>query len=367
MNLLIKFISRRKKYFLIVVLPTVLVALYCILIASNQYETEARFFIKSGSNSDGASSASLVGAAPTISEQVTLSVVDYLQSYDVVRLLKESFNIAEIYNRPRLDVFARLDSNASDERVKKYLFKNFPMIDAYVDINSGLGVIKVRAFSAEEARAVAVCMLKGADQLVQQFSQRAERDALSVAQDDVVKAEAALVQQKQKMAMFRANKAIIDPERTSSSMSDLVAGLEQQLAQAKIDLQAASRYLDRDSPKVLQLQEQIASLRGQIDIQRQSMTQPKDSLANTLSGYEQLQVRTQFAEANLTSALTSLQAARLEAAKHHLFLIQVVQPNLPQEAEFPKRIIMILTVFVVLNTFFGIGWLIFTGIKEHAA
>jgi capsular polysaccharide transport system permease protein len=312
-------------------------------------------------------SASLVSAAPTISEQVTLSVVDYLQSYDVVRLLRKSFNISEIYNRPRLDVLARLGSNDSDERVKKYLFKNFSMVDAYVDINSGLGVIKVRAFSPEDARAVADRMLEGADQLVQQFSQRAERDALSVAQDAVVKAEAALVEQKQEMARFRANKAIIDPERTSTSMSDLVTGLEQQLAQAKVDLQAASRYLDGNSPKVHQLQEQIASLNGQIDIQRQSMTRPQDSLANTLSGYEQLQVRAQFAEANLTSALTSLQTARLEAAKHHLFLIQVVQPNLPQESEFPRRIIMVLTVFVVLNTFFGIGWLIFTGIKEHAA
>ncbi|WP_053572640.1 hypothetical protein [Caballeronia cordobensis] len=366
------FVEKRKTYLLWVVLPTLLVALYFVLLASDQYESEARFFIKSGSDSSrsqamSGAGAALLSSAPSISEEVTLSVVDYLQSYDAIRHLREAVDLPKVYNRPTFDVVSRLGSNNTDERLRKYLFKNFGMVDAYVDINSGLGVLKVRAFSPADANAISKRMLDGADKLVQEFSQRAEQDALGLAEANVSKAEEALVEQKARMAQFRASRSILDPERTSNTMTDLLAGLEQQRAQAQVDLTSALRYLDKNSPRIVELQRQVASLQAQIDAQKQTLTRPQGSLANTLSSYEEMRVRTQFAEANLTSALTSLQQARDEAARHHLFLVAVVKPNLPQESEFPKRIVAILTVFAVMNAVFGIGWLILTGIREHVA
>ncbi|MGK8205109.1 hypothetical protein ACRS8P_21065 [Burkholderia cenocepacia] len=361
-------IRQHKLYVRVVVLPTLIVAIYYIIFASSQYQTEARFFIKSGSPSGNELPSALsVTAGQSAAAAVTLAAVDYLKSPDVLAFLRTRMNLVDMYNKPKLDIFYRLGGNGSEQRLSRYLFGQLPMIDVYVDINSQLGVVKVRAFSPKDAEAIADAMLQGADDLVDRFSKRAEQDTLAVAQESVANAEQELIRQKGLMAAFRARKAIIDPERASAGMTDMISSLSQQLAQAKVDLSTTQKYLDGNSPKVNQLRQQVAALQAQIAAVGQSSTEPHESLASALSGYEQIQAHTQFAEANLTSALSSLENARLEAAKQHLFLVKVVKPTAAEESEYPRRILIIVSAFVVLNVFFGIGWLILVGIKEHVA
>jgi len=48
-------------------------------------------------------------------------------------------------------------------------------------------------------------------------------------------------------------------------------------------------------------------------------------------------------------------------------VVNVVRPNLPERALFPKASMMIATVFLALLLSYAIGWLMLAGMREHAA
>jgi capsular polysaccharide transport system permease protein len=65
--------------------------------------------------------------------------------------------------------------------------------------------------------------------------------------------------------------------------------------------------------------------------------------------------------------LNALENARLQAMRQQLFVVDVVRPNLPERALFPRRTMMVATVFLALLLSYSIGWLIIAGMREHAA
>ncbi|MNY72224.1 hypothetical protein D3C86_2107300 [compost metagenome] len=66
----------------------------------------------------------------------------------------------------------------------------------------------------------------------------------------------------------------------------------------------------------------------------------------------------------VASATTSLNAATLDARRQHLYLDRVVEPNLPDEAEEPRRFRVLMAVFASLLLAYGAGWLILAGLRE---
>jgi len=61
-----------------------------------------------------------------------------------------------------------------------------------------------------------------------------------------------------------------------------------------------------------------------------------------------------------------LKQAQADAKRKQLYLIRVVEPNLPVKSEFPERGSIILTVFGSLFFLYAIGWLLWAGVKEHS-
>ena len=86
-----------------------------------------------------------------------------------------------------------------------------------------------------------------------------------------------------------------------------------------------------------------------------------------LAGYERLLLEREFADRQLASATSSLEGARSDAQRQHLFLVRVVQPNLAEYPLYPKRWTTAIGVFIGLLTAYGIGWLLLAGVREHAA
>ena len=106
---------------------------------------------------------------------------------------------------------------------------------------------------------------------------------------------------------------------------------------------------------------------GQLASQRGRLTGGDASLAPTVAGYERLSVDRELATKAYGSALQSLETARLDAQKQHVYLVRVVEPNLPQKSTYPLRAVTVLGVFGALLLAYGIGWLIVVGVREHAA
>src|ERR1700761_6409310 len=97
--------------FLLVVLPTLLVAGYYYLAAADQYESEAHFVVSSNSSSAPSVGGfgSLLGIAAGGSSQGQISAVtDYLQSHAAVDALGRNIDIVAIFRRPEADALSRL-------------------------------------------------------------------------------------------------------------------------------------------------------------------------------------------------------------------------------------------------------------------
>ena len=60
-------------------------------------------------------------------------------------------------------------------------------------------------------------------------------------------------------------------------------------------------------------------------------------------------------------------AASFEAARQQLYIERVVEPNLPDYPLHPERIRLVLTVFFDNLLLLLIGWLVYSGVREHVA
>jgi capsular polysaccharide transport system permease protein len=72
-----------------------------------------------------------------------------------------------------------------------------------------------------------------------------------------------------------------------------------------------------------------------------------------------------FADTGLTSALSSLEAARVEAQRQQLFVVRVISPNEPQRPDYYQRWIVVVAVFAGTLLVFAIGALVFSAIRDR--
>ena len=365
----------KRRYLLFFVgLPTLLAALYLFLFAADQYQSEAHFYVigSSGSSSDSGSSGG-VGAllngsgATSKAEAETLAVLDYFNSHDAVRDLRKNMDLPGVYRRPEADIMARLSKDATAEEIYNYLYVIFPKIDAYIDFNNGVGVLKVRGFRPEDSQAVADSMLKSGEKLMDDLSRRVRDQILDTARSEVTRAEGRVAQVSTQITDFRLHHEAIDPDKSADTVLSVIGGLEAGLAQAQSTLKAKQAYLKPDSPEYIALLNQIAGLNSEIESQRRRLTGADGSMAPTVEAYDNLLVERDFAEKDYTSALAALETARIEASQQHYYLVRVVEPNKAEKSEYPKRFMTLLVIFFGLWLLFGIVSLIVTGIRDHAS
>src|SRR5437868_1761812 len=102
-----------RRWFLgIVVLPALLVALYLFAYASDQYESEAHFLVRtsSGSVAPAAGVSAVIGLVTGSSggNNEAMSVADYLTSHDAVDRLQKEDRLIDRFRRPGVDLLSRL-------------------------------------------------------------------------------------------------------------------------------------------------------------------------------------------------------------------------------------------------------------------
>jgi capsular polysaccharide transport system permease protein len=169
------------------------------------------------------------------------------------------------------------------------------------------------------------------------------------------------------MTKFRDREKTIDPGKSSAIVMELVGRLEGQLAQTRAEITEASAYLKPDNAKLLSLRNKADSIENQIVVEKKRLTGDSTALAPMVAAYERLLLEREFSDKDYASAMLSQETARTEAMKQHYYLVRVVEPNLPEKALYPKRILTVVTLFVALCFAYGIGWLIISGIREHTA
>ena len=364
-----EFLRQRARWLLIVVLPTLLVGSYYWFIAAGQYESEAHILVRS-TQASGASSAGLgqalsfiggLSAAPSDAA----SVSDYLSSHDSVEMLREREQLVERFRRPEADILSRLTpANPTPERLLRFFRQH---VDVKLEPESGITVIKVRSFRPQDSYQIVNALLRLGERRVNTLNARAYESSLRMATLQLSEAERLLRVSQQQITAFRQQRRNIDPMATGQAQIEVVSGLQARLAQTRAQRASMLGSIAPSSPQARAMDGRVRALETQVASESSRLTGGSQAIAAKMGDYQELQLRQQFAAKRYDSAAAALQAARDQAQKQQLFVVRVVEPNLPGKALYPKSATIIITLFVSLMLCYALGWLIVAGVKEHAA
>lgn len=352
-------------FLLVVVLPTLIAAIYFLFIASPRYVSEALFIVRAPAQSQTSQlGVVLQGVGFSSQPADAFAVHDYITSRDGLADLDRRYNLRSIWGRPGVDIFSRYphpfegDSQESLHRS----FKRFVTV-GYAS-QTGISTLRVQAFTPADAQRLANAMLEQGENLVNQLNQRASEDAVRDARQRVAEAQARLVASQQALSAFRTREQFIDPARAAAESTQLIGSLLASAAQLRAERSQLAAEAPQ-SPQLPAMDGRIRAYEAQIEAERAKIAGNSSSLAPRVGDYETLTLQSEIADRELVAATSALTTAGLEARRQKLYLERIAAPRLADEAQLPNRPLSILTVLLTCLLIYGVGLLVVSSLREH--
>ena len=351
---------------LVVLLPTLLAAGYFGLVASDVYVSESRFLVRSPQRQmQSGLGALLQGTMFSRAQDDTYSVHDFIRSRDALRELDERLGLRAAWSDATIDPINRfpgLDPDDSFEALHRYYRRQ---ISIEYDTVSSISLLRVRAFTAQDAQRVNEMLLEMGERLVNHMNLRSRRDLIEVAEQEVRVAEARARTAAQALSSYRADRGVFDPDRQGALQMQGVARLKDELLAAETQL-AQVREASPANPQIPSLETRVSALRKRIADENARVLGRDSGLVAKSPVFDRLALDRTFADRQLATALTALDTARGEAQRKQLYLERLVQPHRPDKAVEPRRIRSVATVFLLGLGAWGVLSLVIAGVREHA-
>ncbi|WP_051390259.1 hypothetical protein [Bradyrhizobium sp. Ec3.3] len=361
--------SMRARLFVgLVLLPSFVVAVYLFLIAAHRYVSEANFIVRSaayqGAMAAGSSQAAVLASSHGAGDLAD-AVNSYIKSRDMVEQLETTNDLRKILSREESDFLYRFP-NLYRRDNREELYNHFgTMVSVEYDKTSGITAIAAVTFRPDDSQALVNALLGHAEELVNRLNERMVRDAEAYAQSVVNRAQEHLVDIGLRLVKFRNAAGSVDPSRESATALEQIAQMTTELAEMQASLQQQIS-LSPSSPAIAPLRERIRTYQEQIDREKMKIVGADRSLSGGLAEFEKLTLERQLAAREMDSALGNLTAARQDAQRQHLYLQRITQPNLADEAKYPRRFLMLAAAFGVFLAIFVVVNSILKGFREHS-
>lgn len=361
-------LKKRQWFVLFVILPTALATLYYGLFASEIYVSESRFVIKSPDQkrSQMTSLANLIQTTGLSGgQEQTSEILAFVRSRNALKALERKPDIRAKFGSTQADALARFPmffSKGTFEDLFRYYEK---MVDARLDTETGMAVITTKAFTAKDAYEINSELLTLSEKLVNQLNARARSRSISEAQRQVDVAIARAKKARVALSGYRNQQALIDPGKQAMGVIEIANTMIAQRATLQAQLDQMQRVAP-GNPSIPALRNRINAITVQINSQDGRVAGTNSGIASKIGGYEDLLVEQEFATENLNVANAALVQARAEAQRQQFYLERVVDPNLPDMALLPQRLLNIIIVAAAAACLYFIAWMFIVGILEHA-
>ncbi|MEG8018283.1 lipopolysaccharide biosynthesis protein [Sphingomonas sp. LR55] len=358
-------------FFVVVLLPCLAAALYLYGFAADQYESEAHYLVRAqgAPASSGSSIEKLLGASGSAGggggQGEANSVADFLLSHDAVDALSKQSALIARFRRPEADGLSRLPTaDPTPEALLKYYRKQ---VDVHYDTDTGITTLKVRAFRPVDAYVIARKLLGLGEGQVNTMNVRSYADAVKLSHQQLAESEAALSQVQARMTDFRQDSRDVNPQGTAEAQIGLVSKLQAELSAARSQLATTVSLIGTRNPQYAALSQQVRSLQSQVAAQSAKLAGGGNAIAAGLGDYERLRMQQGFLSKRYDAASAAFEAARQQAVRQQLYIVRIVDANMPVRSEYPKRALSLLTLFIALMVVYGLGWLVAAGVREHAS
>jgi len=350
-----------------VCLPVASAIVYFCLIASNQYVSEARFLVRTSSLGDTANLASFMqNQKISRATDETIAVTEFITSRDALANLVQNSQLLDILSRKGADVFNRFPNFYSRNNTEG-LFRHFKsFVDVHVESDSGIATLKVNAFTPEDAQRLARALLTDAEQFVNRLNTRVYRDTLALANRAVDEERAKFAGIEERLTRYRDEKRVIDPNREATVALAQLGKMMATLSQAESALSREIAETPR-SPQIASMTANVKSLREEIAKEREQISGSSASLAGKFADYDQLELDRALAASGLQTAVSQLAKARQDLEAQQYYLQTVVEPNTPDQAYYPRRVLGIALVSGMSLCIYWIVGALLRNIKEHQA
>lgn len=349
----------------LVILPFLAVTAYLYGRAANQYHSEVAFSIRS---EEGASAAAgLLGAITNLGTGSASDIdilAEYIRSQGIVETIDRELDLRAIFNRAEGDPVFTLGPDASIEELTDHWRR---MVRISFETAAGILHVETRAFTPEDAQAVAQAILRHSSALVNHLSEQARSDAVRFASEELSEAEAALYAMRAKLAAFRRENRIVDPSGDVAGQAGLVNALQTELAQALVERDMLLTYADERDQRVVQANRRIDAIEARIEAERASLGVPGAgaALPEVVGRYEELLVDLEFANTAYTQALANLAAARAESRRQSRYLAPHVRPTLAQTALYPNRALLAGLTLLFLFLGWSVAMLVYYNVRDN--
>lgn len=327
----------------VLLLPISLSAFYFGYLASDQFESETRFTVRSSTSALGKDQLANVTGIPSAKiAQDTMIVVNYIQSYEIVKALQASgVDIRRLFGSSEIDWWARLPANASSEEITEY-WKHMTKVS--VSAGSGIVILKVRAFRATDAAELVQHVMKAAELIVNDVNIRIWKDVISTADANLKHAANQLEDTRKAVADARNENSLLSVESSADLVNGLISTLETQRLnlQGRVDTQRSTVSASAPQIKVLMreiesIEKQISGLKGQIAGTSADESQP--NLARVSQKLSQLQTAQNLAEVQFASSVKTLEQVKFTSRQQLMYLESFLAPRIPDVATYPKAFV----------------------------
>lgn len=360
----------RSGLFWMVVLPTLVAAIYLFLIAAPQYRSEAQFVIRGldAPRTEANGFGQLLGVAPTLdpNAKATYILIEYLRSPEAIRALKaEKLDLITIFRRPEADIVARLsEQDAPMEDLVKYYREK---VQISLDSDTGITRVQVTAFRPDDARAIARTIIKLGEERINQLNGRLFANTVTIAREEFREAGDELSNAQTALSLFRNRSGDIDPQSSGKGEQEQSISQQAELDRQRARLVDMRRYLAPSSPQVVAMQGYVNSLESAAARNRGRLTGAPGAVSQRLGEYEELGLKQELAAKRYEAARLSLQAANERVEKEQLFVLPVVRPTTPEKPVYPRPFRTLATILLVALLLYAFFKVVVAGIREHRA
>lgn len=341
---------------LIVVLPSLVAAIYFGWIASPVYQAEARFAVRAGAVS-GIDAFTSAAGVPSINQvQDSLIVANFIQSQAAVEGLEQRVGLRNRFNRPDTDYFSRLNRDAPIEDVVSFWQHK---VSVSIESPSGIITARVRAFSPRDAQEVADALVSISEQLVNKLGARSREDLIANSEKELRDIEERLRASRDQLNRLRISEGIIDPQLTAQGINMLITELRSEAVKIEQEISTTERTISSQAPQLQLMRTRLNAIREQIDALQKELThrrsEGRDALSAVMTRFDQLALERQVLERQYATASAALEQARSAAARQQMYLATFVRPMLPDDPSGPRRVLYPVLILIGLLVIWAIG------------
>jgi capsular polysaccharide transport system permease protein len=354
---------RLLSFLVTVMIPFAVSLLYFTLVASDQYTAEARFAVRSLADDGTGENVDSGILKMRSATQDAYVVTSFIQSTEILSRIRGYFDYRSVFTLDDADFLSRFERKGSEEKFLAYWRK---MVSAYIDGPSGIVTLQVNSFRPEDSVTLVNAILKESEKLINEMSERTRNDIVKQAQQEVDRTGRIYLDALTAVNRIQRQSEFLNPEMQAQEKGQLLTGLLSQKLDIENRLFTMKQSEVIDSPTYRQLELARKVIDGQIGKVRDELTGPEDaSMVHSLEQFSQLETNRLIAEKLYEAARRNYDSALNESMRKALYLIVFVNPSLPQEALYPRRIVapaLILLGLIVLWATLSLAW---ASVEDH--